>query len=171
VEAEPLATSTEANVRNFVWKIIICRFGIPRVIISNNGKQFDNDQFRGFCSELGIKNHYSSSGYPQANGQVEVTNITILKTLKARPERSKGNWPKELLGVLWSYRTTCRTPTVESPFRLAFGAEAVIPIEIGVATLRTKHFQEDTNEKGLRLNLDLLDETREEAALYNDAYQ
>ncbi|XP_075640538.1 uncharacterized protein LOC142612316 [Castanea sativa] len=49
-------------------------YGIPRVLISNNGKQFDNNAFKGFCSQLGIKNHYSSPAHPQVNGQVEVTN-------------------------------------------------------------------------------------------------
>ena len=60
VEAESLATITEKNVRGFVWKAIICRFGIPRVFVSDNGQQFDNLPFREFCKELGIHNHYSS---------------------------------------------------------------------------------------------------------------
>ena len=50
VEAEALATITEKNVRSFIWKNIICRYGIPRVLVSDNGKQFDNDAFRDFCS-------------------------------------------------------------------------------------------------------------------------
>ena len=74
VEAEALATITEKNIQSFVWRCIICRFGIPRVLVSDNGRQFDNDYFRDFCSHLGIKNHYSSPAHPQANGQVEVTN-------------------------------------------------------------------------------------------------
>ena len=59
VEAEALATITEKNLQSFVWWNIICRYGIPRVLISDNGKQFDNNSFRDFCSQLGIKNHYS----------------------------------------------------------------------------------------------------------------
>ena len=49
VEAEALATIMEKNIRNFVWRNIICRYGIPRVIVSDNGKQFDNSAFRDFC--------------------------------------------------------------------------------------------------------------------------
>ena len=74
VEAEALATITEKNIRNFVWRNIICRYGKPRVLVSDNGKQFDNNAFKDFCSELGIKNHYSSPTHLQANGQVEVMN-------------------------------------------------------------------------------------------------
>ena len=64
VEAKALATITEKNIRNFIWKNIICRYRILRVIVSDNGKQFDNNAFRDFCSELGIKNHYSPPAHP-----------------------------------------------------------------------------------------------------------
>ena len=60
VKAEALATITEKNIRSFVWRNIICRYRISRVLVSDNGKQFDNSMFRDFCTELGIKNHYSS---------------------------------------------------------------------------------------------------------------
>ena len=63
-EAEPLPTITEQKVSNFVWRSIICRFGIPRALVSDNEKQFDNPKFRDFCVELGIKNYYSSSAHP-----------------------------------------------------------------------------------------------------------
>ena len=68
VEAEALAMITEAKVQNFVWKNIVCRFRIPRTIISDNGRQFDSQKFGSFCSGLGIRNKYSSLGHPQANG-------------------------------------------------------------------------------------------------------
>ena len=116
VEAKPLATITEKSIRAFVWRNIICRYGIPRVLVSDNGKQFDNSAFRNFCLELGIKNHYSSPAHPQANGQVEVTNRTLLKIIKTWLEGAKGIWPDELPSVLWAYRMTARTPTGETPF-------------------------------------------------------
>ena len=50
VEVEALATITKKNVRSFVWKNIIYRYGIPRVLVSNNGKEFNNDSFKDFCS-------------------------------------------------------------------------------------------------------------------------
>ena len=67
VEAEALAIIIKAKVRSFVWKNIVCRFGIPQTIISDNGRQFDSQGFRSFCSSLGIKNKYSSLGHPQGN--------------------------------------------------------------------------------------------------------
>ena len=160
VEAESLATITKKNIRTFVWRNIICRYGIPRVLVSDNGKQFDNSVFRDFCSELGIKNHYSSPAHLQANRQVEVTNRTLLKIIKTRLEGAKGIWPDELPSVLLAYQTTARTPTGETPFRLAYGTDAVIPAKIGLTNHRVQNYMEDKNEAVMRLQLDLVDEAR-----------
>ena len=84
VEAESLAIITQKNVKNFVWKNIMCRFGVPRVLVSNNGRQFDNALFKDFCEHFGIQNHYSSPAHPQANGQTEVANRSLLKIIKTR---------------------------------------------------------------------------------------
>jgi len=111
VKVEALATITKKNVQNFIWRNIICRYEIPKVLVSYNGKQFNNDSFRDFCSQLEIKNHYSSPAHPQANGQVEVTNRSLLKIIKTRLEGVKGIWLEKLPSVLWAYRTTARTPT------------------------------------------------------------
>ena len=129
-----MTTITEARVTNFVWKNIICRFGVPRVIVSNNGKQFDNPNFQKFCQDLGVKNHYSSPKHPQANRQTEVTNRSLLKIIKTWLEGAKGASPEELQNVLWAYRTTTRFPTGETPFRLIFGTEAVILVEVGLTS-------------------------------------
>ncbi len=171
VEVEPLATITEKNVGNFVWKAVICRFGIPMVLISNNGKQFDNQPFREICSQLNIRNHFSLPRYPQANEQVEVTNRTLLKMIKTRLEGAKGLWVEKLPSILWVYRTTARTPTRETPFKLTFGTKAVIPMEIGMTSFKTAHYEEEKNEDLLHINLDLLDEAREKAAQRVKSYQ
>ena len=90
MEAKALAIITKKNIRSFVWRNIICKYGIPRVLVFDNGKQFDNNAFRDFFSELGIKNHYLSLAHPQANGQVEVTNRSLLKIIKTWLEGAKG---------------------------------------------------------------------------------
>ena len=136
VEAEALATITEARIRSFVWKNIICRFGIPLTIISDNGRQFDSQGFRDFYSGLGIKNQFSSPRHPQANEQVEVTNQMLLKIIKTKLDNAKGAWPEELPNVLWAYRSTTGTPTGETPFRLTYGTEVVIPVEVGVTSIK-----------------------------------
>ena len=134
------------------------------MIISNNERQFDSNKFRNFYRELGIKNHYSSPGHPQANGQTEVINQILLKLIKARLEGAKGAWPEELPKVLWTYRTTARTLTGETPFKLIFGIEAVIPIEVGMSSLRQKHYDDHSNDEKLQLALDCLSKVKGDAA-------
>ncbi|XP_050259769.1 uncharacterized protein LOC126704809 [Quercus robur] len=96
----------------------------------------------------------------QANGKVEVANRSLLKIIKTRLEGAKGIWPDELPSVLWTYRTTVRTPTGEIPFKLAYRSDAVIPAKVGLTSHRVAHYKEEENAKHLRLNLDLIDEVR-----------
>ena len=70
-EAKSLATISNKKVQNFVSKAIICRFGIPQEIVSDNGTQFDSKEFREFCNEFGIKKNFSSVDHPQTNGHGE----------------------------------------------------------------------------------------------------
>uniref|UniRef100_A0A2N9GAT2 RNA-directed DNA polymerase n=1 Tax=Fagus sylvatica TaxID=28930 RepID=A0A2N9GAT2_FAGSY len=100
----------------------------------DNGTQFESRLFKGFCSELGIRNFFSSPGYPQSNGQAEVSNKVILNGIKRKLEAAEGKWVKELPSILWTYRTTVRKSTNETPFALAFNVEAIIPLEIGMPT-------------------------------------
>ena len=171
VEVELLATITEKSIRSFVRRNIIYKYGIPRVLVSDNGKQFDNSAFRDYCSELGIKNHYSSPAHPQANGQVEVMNRTLLKIIRIRLEEVKGIWPDELPSVLWAHRTTARTPTGETPFRLAYGVDAVILAEVRLTSYRVENYSEDKNKEVMRLQLDLVDEVRATAEQRLARYQ
>ena len=120
---------------------------------------------------MGIKNQFSSLGHPQANGQTEVTNRTLLKIIKTKLDGAKGAWPEELPNVLWAYRTTARTPTGETLLRLTYGTEAVIPIEVGVTSTRQAAFSEEGNEDELQINLDCLDEVREKASNKMEKYR
>ncbi|CDO99984.1 unnamed protein product [Coffea canephora] len=171
VEAEPLTTISSRSVQKFLWRNIVCRFGIPHVLVSDNGRQFADSTLQGWCSELGIRQHFTSVGHPQANRQVENVNRTILHGLKTRVELARTGWLDELPTILWAYRTTPRTATQETPFALTYGAEAVIPAEIGVPSCRVQNFIAWDNEEELRLNLDLLEARREEAVIRMAKYK
>ena len=84
----------------------------------------------------------------------------MLKIIKTRLEGAKGIWLDELPSVLCAYWTTARTPTGETPFRLAYGADVVIPAEVGLTSYWVENYNEDKNEEGIRLQLDLVDEVR-----------
>ncbi|XP_016168857.1 uncharacterized protein LOC107611447 [Arachis ipaensis] len=135
---------------------VITRFGIPKVVISDNGTQFTDKKFVEFLTDLGIKQKFSSVEHPQTNGQVEAANKVVLLGLKKRLDNKKGALADELASVLWSYRTTEQSSTGETPFRLTYGVDAMIPVEIGEPSPRLLlNGVEEAVEK------DLVDETRE----------
>nr|XP_025678207.1 uncharacterized protein LOC112778053 [Arachis hypogaea] len=147
-----------------MWSQMITRFGIPEVIISDNGTQFTDKKFMEFLAGLGIKQKFSSVEHPQTNGQVKSANKVILLGLKKRLDNKKGAWADELASVLWSYRTTEQSSTGEILFRLTYGVDAVIPVEIGEPSPRLLLAGvEEAVEK------DLVDETREMAHLSETA--
>ena len=80
----------DINVKKFVWKNIVTRFGVPDSLILDNGLQFDSKVFRAFCNDLSIKNKYSTPTYPQSNDQAKVVNKMILNGLKRRLDGAKG---------------------------------------------------------------------------------
>ena len=86
-----------------------------------------------------------------------------MKIIKTCLEGAKEVWLDELPGVLWAYRTTVRTPIEETPFKLAYGSEAIIPAEVHMANHRVTMYQDKDNEEQLRLNLDLIDGVRTDA--------
>ncbi|GJT25584.1 reverse transcriptase domain-containing protein [Tanacetum coccineum] len=103
--------------------------------------------------------------HPQANEVVERANRSIMKGIKTRLHQQRGAWVEEFLNVLWAHRTTPKTSNGETPFSLAYGTEAVIPTEIGIPTRRTIQRSDKENEEALRLNLNLIEERREIAAI------
>nr|XP_043613766.1 uncharacterized protein LOC122585704 [Erigeron canadensis] len=140
VEAKPLATITGQKVINFVWEYIVCRFGVPHVLVSDKGKQFAENPFKTWCEDMDIRQVFTSVAHPQANGQVEVMNKAIVGGIKARLGKCRTGWVDELVGVLWAHRTTPRGSTMESPFSLVYGTEAVIPPELSIPSHRIVNF-------------------------------
>ena len=155
---EALANIRDMDVKKFMWKNIVTRFGVSNSLISNNGLQFNSRAFRKFCCDLNIKNRYSTPAYPQSNGQAEATNKAIMNGLKKRLDGPKGRWAKELPNVLWAYQTTPRRSTGETPFSLTYGAAAIVPDEINLCSARVVEFVPAQNGRLLVESLDFLEE-------------
>ncbi|GJY92681.1 reverse transcriptase domain-containing protein [Tanacetum coccineum] len=142
MEAKPLATTIGKQVVNFTWDNIVCKFRIPATIITDNETQFVNDPFK----------------------------KSLLRGIKTRIEKGGSAWAEEMPNVLWAHRTMKKTNNGETPFSLTYGTEAVIPAEIGMPIHRTSNLNEKTNDRELCLNLDLLEERREIAAIREARY-
>ncbi|XP_071721999.1 uncharacterized protein [Rutidosis leptorrhynchoides] len=124
------------------------------------------EQKQEFLKKYDVQQGFTSIAHPSANGQVEVTNRSIVDGLKKKlKDLPKKQWVDELPKVLWAYRTTCKVPTGETPYKLTYGTDTIVPVDVGLRSYRIKHYNPSLNEEGLLLNLDLIDEVRDNAAI------
>ncbi|GKA75098.1 reverse transcriptase domain-containing protein [Tanacetum coccineum] len=165
IEAKAVAKITGSQVKKFIWDNIVCRFGLLGEIVSENGKQFSDNSFKDLCEKLNITQRFASVKHPQSNGLVERENRSLGEGIKARLGEGNKNWIGELPHVLWTHRTMIKSSHGDTPFSLTYGTEAIIPVEIGMPTYRTTVVDAVHNDEELRLNLDLLEERRERAAI------
>ncbi|GJZ80232.1 reverse transcriptase domain-containing protein [Tanacetum coccineum] len=103
IEAKQLVKITGKKVIHFVMDNIICRFGLPRIIVTDNGAQLVNDSFRSWCGRFEIHQMNTAVAHPQANGLVERTNKSLIEGIKTRLGRDKAGWVDELPNVLEEY--------------------------------------------------------------------
>ncbi|KAI3829138.1 hypothetical protein L1987_03254 [Smallanthus sonchifolius] len=120
---------------------------------------------------MGIRQIFTSVAHPQGNGQVERINQSMLKGIKTRLATKGSSWVEEIPSVLWAHRTTPKTSNGETPFSLTYGHEAVIPVEIGIPTMSMTATNGRDNDQELKLNLDLLEERREQALIQEAKYK
>jgi transposase InsO family protein len=104
---------------------LVCRFGVPNHIITDNGNQFTSGLFREYCASVGIKIRFASDAHPISNGQAERANTEVLKGLKTRSFHAKleacgKKWLDNLQSVLWSICTSATKPTEATPFFLVY---------------------------------------------------
>nr|KYP75646.1 Retrovirus-related Pol polyprotein from transposon 17.6 [Cajanus cajan] len=117
--------------------------------------------------------------FPMARGQVKFLLVAVdyfTKWIEAEPlacisaaNVQKFVWKNIITQVLWAYRCTPQSTTKETPFRLTYGADAMIPVEVGEPSFRRQHFQEDSNDTSLRAELDVLEEVRDNSQVVAEA--
>ncbi|KAG8474326.1 hypothetical protein CXB51_033841 [Gossypium anomalum] len=134
VEAASYANVTKSAVSRFLKKKIICRYGMPERIISDNALNLNNKTIAEVCSQFKIKHHNSSPYHPKMNGAVEATNKNI-KKIVGKMAKTYIDWHEKLPFALLAHRTSIRTSTGATTFSLVYGMEAVLPIEVEIPSL------------------------------------
>nr|GEU59800.1 hypothetical protein [Tanacetum cinerariifolium] len=165
IEAKPVATITGNQIKKILWDNIVCRFRLPVKIISDNGKQFQDNPYIDWCEKLCIRQHFASVKHPQTNGLVERGNRSLGEGIKARLDARSKNWMEELPHILWAHRTMIKSRNRVTQFSLTYETKAVIPAEIDMPTLRIVKVDLVQNDETLGINLDLLEEKRDQAAI------
>ena len=173
-EAKALRNNTAAEVAKFLYENIMTRFGCPVELVSDQGTHFLNQVMEELTTKHMIIHKKSSTYHPQCNGQAESTNKILVKTLKKIIEGHKKDWDRKLNSALWAYRTSYKVTTGMTPFRMAYGLEAVVPMEFMVPSLRMamqeKLPMEKAREERIQELLNL-EEDRQQSILITEAVQ
>ena len=125
VEETSYKSVTKKVVTDFVHNNLICRFGVPESIITDNGANLNSHLMRELCEQFEVTHQNSTAYRPQMNGAVEAANKNIKKILRKMIDNHRG-WHEMLSYTLLGYRTTVRTSIGATPYLLVYGTEAVI---------------------------------------------
>jgi hypothetical protein len=161
IEAVPLRNMTYREVMSFVQEYIIYRFGFPQTLTIDQGLSFMSHQFREFMESMKIKLLNSSLYYTQANGQAEASNKVLIKIIKKRIKDNLRMWHEKLSEALWAHRASRHEATKVTPFELVYGQEAVMPVEIGLQSLRVTGQSSLSAKKYHELMIDKIDDVPE----------
>ncbi|GAU40248.1 hypothetical protein TSUD_219590 [Trifolium subterraneum] len=173
VEAASYANVTKQVVVRFIKNHIICRYGVPNKIITDNGTNLNNKMMKDLCDEFKIEHHNSSPYRPQMNGAVEATNKNIKKIVQKMVVTYK-DWHEMLPFALHGYRTSVRTSTGATPFSLVYGMEAVLPVEVEIPSMRVLMETELAEAEWCQNKYDqlnLIEEKRMAALCHGQLYQ
>ncbi|XP_057432184.1 uncharacterized protein LOC130724933 [Lotus japonicus] len=136
VEAIPLRGVDQDTVISFIQEHIVFRYGIPETLTTDQGSVFTGRKMAQFAEDFGIKLLTSTPYYAQANGQVEAANKVLINLVKKHISQKPRRWHETLSQVLWAYRNSPKEATGVTPFRLTYGHESVLPIEICLQSVR-----------------------------------
>ncbi|KAK2428867.1 hypothetical protein QL285_027352 [Trifolium repens] len=173
VKAASYANVTKQVVARFIKNEIICRYGIPNKIITDNGSNLNNKTVKELCEDFKIEHHNSSPYRPKMNGAVEAANKNIKKIIQKMVKTYK-DWHEMLPYALHGYRTAVRTSTGATPFSLVYGMEAVLPIEVEIPSLRVLMETKLEEAEWVQTRFDqlnLIEEKRLTALCHGQLYQ
>ncbi|XP_070040077.1 uncharacterized protein [Nicotiana tomentosiformis] len=155
VEAVTFKSVTKKEVVDFVYSNIICRFGIPKVIITDNAANLKSHLMKEVCQQFKIMHRNSTPYRLKANGAVEAANKNIKKILRKMVQGSR-QWHEKLPFALLGYHTTIRTSVGATPYLLVYGTEAVIPAEVEIPSLRIVAEAEIDDDEWVKSRLEQL---------------
>ena len=117
-------------VVGFIQRNILSRFGAPRTIISDKGSHFANKLFAKLMRRYRVRHVMSLAYHPQSNGQVEISNREIKNILEKTVNVSRKDWSAKLDDALWAYGTTYKSLIGMSPYRIVYGKQCHLPLEL-----------------------------------------
>ena len=111
VEAYPLQDQKAATCITVVYNRMFSRFGLPRQLHSDQGRNFESQLVTELCNTAGVYKTRTTAFHPRSNILTERSNRTILAMLRAAAHKDTKQWPSKLPAVLSAYRMTVHSTT------------------------------------------------------------
>ncbi|MCO5578912.1 hypothetical protein L7F22_032761 [Adiantum nelumboides] len=162
VEAKATSKNDAKTTAQFLYEILFTRYGLPIEIVSDRGTHFINEAIEFLLDEFLVIHKKSALYYPQANGQAESTNKILVTILTKVVSESRADWDQKMHSDLWAYKVAHKTCIGTTPFNMIYEAQAILPLEFLIPTLRVaKDLEWTRHELSEQLEvLEKLDETR-----------
>lgn len=151
-EAIPLVDCTAESCAEALCRVWIARFGVPKLVITDQGRQFESTLFQELAKLLGFKRLRSTPYHPKTNGLIERWHRVLKTTLKTYNDPA---WSKSLPFVLLGLRTTFREEFDATPAELVYGESLRLPGDFLQKESLNKLSQSDYVVKLRSLFLDL----------------
>src|SRR6185312_12770389 len=165
-EAKAVPNTGANTLAQFIFEKIICRHRTPKIILSDQGRNFISETIRVLCEKFLIRHKFSSPYHPQTNGMVERLNRTLCEFLAK--VKGDDDWDLHIPAVLLAYRTKKHATTGYTPFQLVYGRQAILPIEALLPVEPQEETEIDLQNSILHRAFELIDKLPD---LQNDAQE
>jgi hypothetical protein len=122
IEAIPINNISAESVSRVVLDQWVCRYGVPKCLISDQGRQFESQLFTSLMLRLGVEKHRTTAYHPQSNGAVERAHRTLKQCIRTLTEAGKC-WERALPLALFAMRSSVSEATQFPPSNLVFGGD------------------------------------------------
>lgn len=119
----------------------MCRYGVPRSLHSDQVRNFESGLFKELCRLLQINKSHTSPYRPQSDGLIERFNRTLSSMLSLLVDENQMNWDRLLPYVMMAYRSSVQASTGFTPYKVLFGQEMVLPVDIMLGVDNMQKFQ------------------------------
>ncbi len=151
--ATPLPDQTAKTLARAFVNDLICKHGVPSLLITDRGTNYLSQTFKEMCQVFGIKFEPTVAYHHSSNGQVERLVQTITQTLTAYTHENIADWSNHLQFTIFLYNTSESTTTGHSPFYLLHGRDALTPTKSQLGTSTTTYVDNPTYVEELTKDL------------------
>lgn len=157
-ESFPMQTQDAVEIAKILFEEIICRYGAPRVLVSDRGSNFLSKLVYAISERFQITRHHTSSFHPQSNSVVERVNGFLGQSLRTLCMDNQNNWAELIPAIMLSFRNAVSTSTGFTPYQVLFGRHMYLPIDTALIPkenlpANVKEFVDNLNAQLKLMNL------------------